>query len=118
MRILLVDDEPGLAASYAEFLRRRFPGHEIEVALDATSARSAAATPFDLIITDFDLGRDDIMPFLEHCKSMQPPPRVVLQSAYASDAQMAQLQTDGLVARTMLKPFPIQELVNEVESLA
>ncbi len=56
MKLLLVDDEPGIREGLAALLRRK--GHVVEVAADCAAARAALATfgtELDLVLTDWRL---------------------------------------------------------------
>ena len=82
-RILVVDDEP-LTARALEAMARHF-GLEVDVAgsLEGAMERLAQA-PFDVVLTDLNLGRGDGLDLLRHVRERTPDVPVIVITGYAS----------------------------------
>jgi DNA-binding NtrC family response regulator len=82
-RILVVDDEPH-SAKAIERMTRHF-GHEVTVAESVDSAiQRFAETPFDVVLADINLGRQNGFDLLSHVRDKAPEVPVVLITGYAS----------------------------------
>ncbi|TMQ11882.1 MAG: sigma-54-dependent Fis family transcriptional regulator [Deltaproteobacteria bacterium] len=81
--ILVVDDERGIRALCGDVLGRA--GHDIEAVDSAAGALAAVARQrFDLILCDINLPDQDGVSLLPRLLTGEPPPAVVLITAYPS----------------------------------
>ena len=106
--ILVVDDEPGIRALCGDVLGRA--GHDIEAVGSAAGAIAAAARRrFDLILCDINLPDQDGVSLLPRLLAGEPPPAVLLITAYPSiDTAVRGMK---LGARDYIgKPFSPDEL--------
>jgi DNA-binding NtrC family response regulator len=82
-RILVVDDEPQSARTI-ERMARHF-GHDVVVAESVESAIARfRETPFDVVLADINLGRENGFDLLSHVRDKAPTVPVVLITGYAS----------------------------------
>ena len=95
-RILIVDDDPIVAESIAEFLRKE--GHECSACLNAGEAvealdkaasqvgatPEAPARPFNLVITDVSMPGMDGMALLGHLREKHPSVVVLMLTGYGT----------------------------------
>jgi two-component system response regulator AtoC len=84
MKILVVDDEPGLRHTLSLILGAE--GHEVTVAADGTTALDMlAAAPVDLVLCDLRMPGIDGLTFLDRYRATNGPALVVMMSAYLDD---------------------------------
>jgi two-component system response regulator AtoC len=84
MRILVIDDEPGLRHTISLILRE--DGHEVETAADAATAlASLAASDAALIVCDVRMPGIDGLAFLDKYRAAAGRALVVMMSAYGDD---------------------------------
>ena len=115
-RILIVDDEPKLAALLAETLAA--PGREIAVAHTAAGAWAAlAAEPADLVITDLRMESEEAgLALIERLRSAAPGTRTMLVTAFASiEAGVRALELGA--AEYLVKPVRLRALRESVDRL-
>ncbi len=113
-RVLVVDDEPTIAASVAARLRAE--GFAVDVAHDGPSAMAtvAAAEP-DLVVLDVMLPGFDGLEVCRRIQARRPVPVLMLT---ARDAETDVLVGLGVGADDYLtKPFSIRELAARVHAL-
>jgi DNA-binding NtrC family response regulator len=106
--ILVVDDERGIRALCTDVLARA--GHEVEAVESAAGAVAAVARRrFDLILCDINLPDQDGVSLLPRLLTGEPPPAVLLITAYPSiDTAVRGMK---LGARDYIgKPFSPDEL--------
>jgi CheY-like chemotaxis protein len=112
-KILIVDDEPDLAATCARLVRRM--GHEPILALTGPDAlRLIDSERPDLVLTDLHLPGVDGLGVLQHARSGSRPTPVILVTAYASGTSQRQAREAGAVAY-LPKPFSLSALRAAVE---
>ncbi len=81
--LLIVDDEKPTRDGLRAALEDRF---EVYVAEDATAAMSLLEKePFDVVLTDFRLPKEDGMALITRIKSLTKPPICILMTAYGSE---------------------------------
>src|SRR5579872_3724078 len=81
-RILVVDDEPQVAAALRLVLANE--GHQVEIAGDAESALSTfEARKPDLVITDFSLPKSDGFCLARELRRRCPSQPIIMITAYA-----------------------------------
>jgi len=115
MRILVVEDETGLARQIAAALTEA--GHDPTVAHDGERALDAATeTSFDLIVLDIILPRMNGFDVLRHLRSQHVASRVLMLTARGEVKDRVtglQLGADDYLP----KPFAMRELVARVNAL-
>lgn len=117
LRILVVDDEPGIRRSIARYLARR--GHRVDEADDGRSAlwqldRSGAA--YDAILADLrmpDLGGDQLFTELKRRGNGLADRLVFITGDAASPEAVRILATSG--APVLLKPFELSRVAQLLE---
>ncbi len=109
MRILVVDDEPGLRNSLRLILTDE--GHDVAEAADGAAALSrAAAEAFDVILCDVRMPVVDGLEFLKRYRLAGGTALVIVMSAYgAEDAAIAAMKQGAY--DYIAKPFPADEIV-------
>ncbi len=112
-RILVVDDELSIR-EYLEVLLSR-AGHQAELADSLVAAKVAlAARHFDLVISDFRIGKDSGIDVLKTARALSPPPEVILITAYGTPASAVEAMRQGAYDY-ISKPFDNDELLLLVE---
>ena len=115
MRILVVEDETGLARQIAAALTEA--GHDPTVAHDGEGALDAATeTSFDLIVLDIILPRMNGFDVLRHLRSQHVASRILMLTARGEVKDRVtglQLGADDYLP----KPFAMRELVARVNAL-
>ena len=115
MRILVVEDETGLARQIASALTEA--GHDPTVAHDGEGALDAATeTSFDLIVLDIILPRMNGFDVLRHLRSQHVASRILMLTARGEVKDRVtglQLGADDYLP----KPFAMRELVARVNAL-
>jgi DNA-binding NtrC family response regulator len=115
-RVLLVDDDSGLAAYLVRMLRER-GGFEVTHELDAEGAlRRVEAEPWDLLIADIELPGISGLELLERVREMAPGLPVAVITGYPS-FHYAVCALRGAAAEFLSKPVHPRELVARVTRL-
>jgi DNA-binding NtrC family response regulator len=108
MRILVVDDEPGLRHTISLILRE--DGHEVEAAADgATALASLAAADASLIVCDVRMPGMDGLTFLDRYRAAAGRALVVMMSAYGDDEAAVEAIRRGAYDY-ISKPFRADQL--------
>ena len=114
LKILVVEDDPDLAALEAELLEEH--GHRVEVANNGREALAAVerAAP-DLILLDMKMPVMSGREFVDEYRRAQPSPAPIVVVTAADDAQAraAEVGASGWIA----KPFDPDALVENVMKL-
>jgi two-component system response regulator MprA len=113
-RILVVDDEPAVAATIARVLRSE--GHEVDVAADGEVAlRLTRARAYDLIVLDVLLpGRDGIA-ICRRLRADRDVPILMLTALGSTEERVRGL--DSGADDYLVKPVAYQELLARVRAL-
>jgi DNA-binding response OmpR family regulator len=113
-RVLVVEDDPDLAALEAEVLKLR--GHEVDVASNGREALEAVerARP-DLILLDIKMPVMNGREFADEYRRREPSTAPIVVVTAADDAQRraAEVGASGWIA----KPFDPDALVDKVTTL-
>jgi CheY-like chemotaxis protein len=113
-RVLVVEDDPDLAALEAEVLKLR--GHEVDVASNGREALDAVerARP-DLILLDMKMPVMNGREFADEYRRREPctAPIVVVTAADDAQRRAAEVGASGWIA----KPFDPEALVDKVARL-
>jgi DNA-binding response OmpR family regulator len=114
MRILLVEDERGIADFVERALRAQ--GHAVEVAADGVEGgRRAVASDLDLVILDVMLPGRDGLELLEEIRAVRPALPVIMLTARAEVADKV-TGLDAGATDYMTKPFSVEELLARVRA--
>lgn len=111
-KILLVDDEANILKALARVLKH----YSIATAICGPEALSlAAATEFDIVISDYKMPEMDGISFLEKFMTIQPDAIRMIVTGYADlDTAQNAINTLG-VFRFINKPWNNLEILNAVE---
>jgi two-component system OmpR family response regulator len=115
MRVLVVEDEPRIAAALAEALEGA--GYAVDRAADGEQAEFLGATePYDTIVLDLGLPRLDGMSVLRRWRAAGITTPVLILTARGSWRE----RVEGIDAGAddyLVKPFAMEELVARVRAL-
>lgn len=115
IRVLLVDDEEELVTTLQERLEIR--GMRAESATSGEAAlRKVRQTPFDVVVVDLKMPGLGGTKIIDRIRERRPETRVVLITGHGSN----QGDPDDLTGTDypiLLKPFPIQRLVELILEL-
>jgi len=116
VRVLLIDDEKELVDTLRERLEMR--GMQAESATCGEEAlRMVKETAYDVVVVDLKLPGLDGRKIVERIRERRPETRVVLITGHGSaDGELDDLA--NLDYPILLKPFPIQRLVEHIQELA
>lgn len=112
-RILLIEDDPAIAAGIVRGLKSA--GFAIELANDGRrGAELALSLPFDLIVLDLMLPELDGFEALEIWRTRMSVPIIVLTALTTLDARLRVF--NGGAVDYMAKPFWIEELIARIRT--
>jgi CheY-like chemotaxis protein len=122
LRLLLVEDEPGIRRVLQHYLQRR--GHQVDVAREGGEAltliaQTAASNPYDVIISDIrmpGIGGDRLLEELQ-ARGDGFDRRIIFISGDAASSQTKRLMDDARVPM-LYKPFALEDLSSMVERFA
>jgi two-component system response regulator MprA len=113
-RILVVEDDPRLAATLERVLRAET--HDVEVAGDGNEAlRRARERPFDLVVLDIMLPGLDGIAVCRRLRSTGPLPILLLTALGGTEERVRGL--DSGADDYLVKPFAYEELLARVRAL-
>jgi len=111
--ILVVDDERSVRMMLEAALRAQ--GYKIELASNGSTARELiAATEFDLVLLDLQLGDTDGIEILREVKRVWPATEVILLTAHGSINSAISALRHGAFDY-LLKPAQVQDIRERVE---
>jgi two-component system, OmpR family, response regulator len=114
MRILLVEDERGIADFVERALRAQ--GHAVEVAADGVEGGyRAVGSDLDLVILDVMLPGRSGLEILEEIRAVKPALPVIMLTARAEVADKV-AGLDAGATDYMTKPFSVEELLARVRA--
>ena len=112
-RILVIEDDPGVSASIGMLLPAR--GYDVETAsLAHDGLERAAATDFDLVITDLRLPDGSGMSVIASLHNSQPALPIILMTSYSSLDTAIEALRNGAVDY-VIKPFHNDALLFAIE---
>jgi CheY-like chemotaxis protein len=117
-RILLADDDDAMLDLVGRALSG--DGHEVVVAHDGQEAldkAAAAATAFQIVVTDVQMPIIDGISLTEQMRATNPALRVVLMSGLASEMARAGRMA-GPDVQFLQKPFTLEQIRTIVRQLA
>lgn len=110
--ILVCDDEESVRAAIRLVLEQDY---DLAFASDGEEAlRQFRAQPADLVLLDLKMPKKDGMEVLQELMAKQPPPRIVMLTAYQS-VELAQRATQHGAVDYVPKPFTRDQLRQAVE---
>jgi DNA-binding NtrC family response regulator len=116
IRILVVDDEPGLRAMLEWELSDR--GMDVEVAKDGQEAAEMAATrPYDIVVTDLTMPRADGLTLLEGLKKNKPGIHVIVATGFGTVEVAVHAMQRGALD-FLLKPVDMEVLVARIKNIS
>ena len=112
--VLVADDEAGMRETLVDILAQS--GYRVCSAADGDAALAAIRRkPFDVVLMDIRMpGRDGVTVLRE---VGDPPPRVILMTAYANREQLRQARAANAFA-VVSKPFDVPELLGLISRAA
>lgn len=115
LRLLLVDDEPDILASFRFVLERGFPGATILTAASGEEGMQVLERgPVDVILSDYKMRGIDGLDFLQRARRLVPGVRCVLVTAYPEgDLAFHRLRDLG-VTGLLPKPCTSQAMLQAV----
>jgi len=114
-QILIVEDEPDMAATYERLLRRA--GHRVVTAAShAEGLRLLESLRPRLVISDLRLADGDGLEIIRAARALERPPVVIAITAFASRGTR-QAALDAGASAFLAKPFSIAEFSSLVERL-
>lgn len=115
MRILIVDDDRGMARTLCDIFKAK--GHSAEMACSGSEAlQKAKKTHFDCVITDVKMPKMNGVELYRAIKAIRPELAVVLMTAYSADKLIKEGLGEGVIA-ALTKPLDINLLLNFFSSL-
>jgi two-component system cell cycle response regulator CpdR len=115
-RILLAEDD----AATRDLVQRALglEGHEVTVTQDGVEALEklqAAATRFDVLVTDVQMPGLDGVGLVEKGLALDPKLRVVLMSGFAGELGRA-AHLKARISRVITKPFTLEQIRSAVKA--
>jgi DNA-binding response OmpR family regulator len=115
MRILLVEDEPGLRDGLTDLLVG--DGHEVEAVGDGiTAAARGIAESFDLLVLDLMLPRLDGVEVCRRVRAARPGTPILMLTARGAEDDKVRGLTEG-ADDYVTKPFSARELLARIRAL-
>jgi two-component system copper resistance phosphate regulon response regulator CusR len=115
MRLLLVEDDPGLSATLARGLREQ--AYAVDVAADGESALYLAATsPYDALVLDINLPRRDGLSVCRELRRRGSPVRILMLTARGRPGDRVEGLDTG-ADDYLAKPFDFEELLARLRAL-
>jgi DNA-binding NtrC family response regulator len=116
LRILIVDDDAGMADTLGDILEAK--GYRVEIAQDGLQALARLeAQPCDVMFLDIKMPQMNGLEVLRRVKGMAPGTLVVMMTAYARPDLMAEAKREGALA-VLAKPLPVDRLLLFLEAVA
>lgn len=117
-RILVVDDDHLVRETAMLLLREEFPeATVVPIAGPAALAEALAKDPFDLVITDYQMGWSDGLVVLRQVKSRYPHCPVIMFTGTGSEEVAVEAMKSGLDDYVLKSPAHIKHLTASVRSV-
>lgn len=115
MRILVVDDQPGMCETIIDILEDA--GYVVESAENGIAAvKKSQKSPFDLILMDILMPEKNGVETLKEIKKINPQTIVILMTAYTAPDLIMEAQKAGAY-ECLMKPFHPERLLNIIKRL-
>lgn len=117
-RLLLVDNDEKIVMLVGLLLKKS--GHDVRTALTFVKARAEleaardSSTPFDLVLSDYEMGRERADEELPRLAADGLLPATLVVSGYLDDQLVGKLLRIPGVVGTLKKPFDLTSLSNAV----
>jgi CheY-like chemotaxis protein len=109
IRILIVDDDPGMAETFGDILEAK--GYQVQIASDGPQALTyVGKESFDITFLDIKMAGMDGVEVLHRIKQARPGALVVMMTAYALPDLIAQAEREGALA-VLSKPLPLDRVI-------
>ncbi|HEY1793055.1 MAG TPA: sigma-54 dependent transcriptional regulator [Opitutaceae bacterium] len=116
MRVLIVDDEPSIRRTTRVAVESA--GHlAAEAQSGARAVKAADSEGFDAVFLDVKLGSEDGLDVLDRLGRLDPPPAVILFTAYANIATAVEAMRRGAFD-FIPKPFTPEQIRNVLDKVA
>ena len=113
-RILVVDDDEGIALFLKQSLHELAPEYDVQTARAAREALAAMSRqPFDLLVTDLRMPGIDGLELMRRVRERYPRMRLILITGYGDERVEAQAYQIG-ACRYFNKPFRVEELLTAI----
>jgi DNA-binding response OmpR family regulator len=115
LKILVVEDEPGILEEIAAFLRRRH--YDVATYADLTSARRALAEASslpDVVVTDVKLPDGDGLDLVRELWASKSRPRLIVMTGHLDQDSAHDAREQGAEA-VLMKPFPLRKLLQQID---
>jgi DNA-binding NtrC family response regulator len=112
LKVLVVDDEPG----FRDLLKWELEhlGIRVDTAENgAVGLRMAAATPFDVIITDVTMPEMDGLKLLDKIKQIAPATEVIIVTGFGAVETAVYAMKNGAYD-FVLKPYDLEQIKQKV----
>lgn len=109
-KILFVDDDPNILASFLRQLRKGFTVHTAQGGEQALEA-SASQGPFAVVVSDFKMPGLDGVQLLSRFRETAPDTVRILLTGYADLETAIRAVNDGNIFRLMTKPTETETMV-------
>lgn len=115
MRVLIVDDDPGMAETFGDILEAK--GYQVQIASDGPGALACIGKEsFDIAFLDIKMPGMDGVEVLHRIKQARPGALVVMMTAYALPDLIAQAEREGALA-VLSKPLPLDRVIRFLTEL-
>jgi CheY-like chemotaxis protein len=112
LRVLVVDDEPGMRETLVDILEA--VGYDVSAAVDGERALEVVQNrDIDVVVMDVQMPKLDGVSVLEQMSP--PPPAVIMMTAYALEERL-HAAVDSNAFAILHKPFPVRWLLSLVAS--
>ena len=129
-RILIADDDSDILASYKEALEGA--NHKVTITHDGMECLEVyyreyqkvqservdlgIISPFDVVVLDYKMPKKNGLEAAKEIISLNPSQRIIFASAYIQDTVMDSVKVLGKILEVIKKPFPLSELVDQIEN--
>jgi DNA-binding NtrC family response regulator len=115
LRVLVVDDDPGMSSTLADILRAK--GYAAETAASSTDALSCVGDrSYDCVLSDIRMPGMDGVELYREIRQIRPEMQVVLMTAYTTDSRVREGLDEGVLA-VLDKPLDIDKVLGFLSAL-
>lgn len=115
VRVLVVDDDPGMSLTLADILRAK--GYAVEIAASSADALARVGeTSFDCVLSDIRMPEMDGVELYREIRQIRPEMQVVLMTAYTTDSRVREGLDEGVLA-VLDKPLDIDKVLGFLSAL-
>ena len=112
LKVLVVDDEPGMRETLVDILET--VGYEVSAAGDGEQALEAVREKeVDVVVMDVQMPKRDGVSVLQQLRP--PPPTIIMMTAYAIEERLRSA-VDANAFAILHKPFAVGRLLSLIES--